>query len=39
MPHEIFNIACEDEDLITEEEIKVLSELATEYENYKVSVK
>ena len=32
MSDEVFNIACEDEDSITEEEIKILSELDTEYE-------
>ena len=36
--HEVFNIACENEDFITPEETKILSELATEYENYKISV-
>ena len=39
MPHRVFIIACEDEDLITEEEIKMLSEFATEYENYKTSAR
>ena len=39
MSDEVFNIACEGEDSITEEEIKILSELATEYENYKTSVR
>ena len=39
MSDEVFNIACEDEDSITEDKIKVLSELATEYQNYKTSVR
>ena len=39
MSDEVFNIACEDEDSITEDKIKVLSELATEYEDYKTSVR
>ena len=29
---EVFNITCKNEDSITEKEIKILSELATEYE-------
>ena len=39
MSDEVFNMACENEDSITEEEIKILSELATEYENYKTRVR
>ena len=39
MSDEVFNIACEDEDSLTEEEIKIFLELATAYENYKSSVK
>ena len=39
MSDEVFNIAYEDEDSKTKEEIKILSELATEYENYKTSVR
>ena len=33
----VFNIACEDEDSITEDKIKILAELPAEYENYKTS--
>ena len=39
MSDEVFNIACEDKDSITEDKIKILSELATEYKNYKASVR
>ena len=39
MSHEVFNIACEDEDSITEEEIKISLESATAYENQKLGVK
>ena len=39
MPHEVFNITWEDEDLITEEEATILLELGTEYEKYKISVR
>ena len=39
MSDEVFNIACEDEDSIIEDKIKILSELVTEYENYKTSVR
>lgn len=39
MSHEVFNIACEDEDLIADEEIKILSELDTQYENYNIRVR
>ena len=39
MSHGVFNMACEDEDLITEEEIKMLWQFATEYETYKISAR
>ena len=39
MSDEVFNIAYEAEDLITEEETKIHSELATEYGNLKISVR
>ena len=39
MSDDVFHIACEDEDSITEDKIKILSELATEYQNYKTSVR
>ena len=39
MLNEVFNIACEDEDLIADEEIKILSELDTQYENYNIRVR
>lgn len=39
MSHGVFNMACEDDDLITEEEIKMLWQFATEYETYKISAK
>ena len=36
---EVFNIACEYEDSITKDKIKMLSEVDMEYENYKKSVR
>ena len=36
---EVFNIACDDEYSIIQNKIKILSELAMEYENYKTSVR
>ena len=39
MSDEVFNIACEDENIVTEEEINLLSGLATEYEEYKERVR
>lgn len=37
--NEAFNIACKDDNLITEEEIKILLELDMDYESNKISVK
>ena len=39
MSNEVFNIVCENETLITDEETKILPELATDYENHETSVR
>lgn len=37
--NEVFNIVCENENLITDEETKILPELATDYENQETNVR
>lgn len=39
MSNEVFNIVCENENLITDEETKILPELATDYENQETNVR